>query len=126
MTLWQGKSKRKKTGGRYHSLRDKKRREMGGQPLHTTMGEKQLKKISGRGSTQKLKLAKTSYANVLDPKTKKYKKAKIKSVATNTANRHFVRMGVITKGAVIETDAGNARVTSRPSQDGTVNAILEK
>jgi small subunit ribosomal protein S8e len=35
-------------------------------------------------------------------------------------------MNIITKGAVIETDAGKARVTSRPGQHGVVNAVLLK
>jgi small subunit ribosomal protein S8e len=55
-----------------------------------------------------------------------FKKSKIKLVKENPANRNFARMNVITKGAIIETEDGMARVTSRPSRDGTVNAILIK
>lgn len=126
MALWQGKSKRKKTGGRYRYLRNKKRFEMGSQPVHTRVGEKQLKKKKGRGETQKLRLVKADHANVLDPKKKEYERVGIKEVLENPANRHFVRMGVITKGAIIDTEAGKARVTSRPSQDGVVNAVLQE
>ena len=32
--------------------------------------------------------------------------------------------GIITKGALIETELGKAIVTSRPGQDGVVNALL--
>jgi small subunit ribosomal protein S8e len=35
-------------------------------------------------------------------------------------------MNVITKGAIIETEDGLAKVTSKPSKDGVVNAVLIK
>jgi small subunit ribosomal protein S8e len=35
-------------------------------------------------------------------------------------------MNIITMGAVIETEIGNARVVSRPGQHGTINAVLIK
>jgi len=47
-------------------------------------------------------------------------------VIKNQANVDFQRKGVITKGAIIETPIGNAVVTSRPGQDGTINATLIK
>ena len=42
----------------------------------------------------------------------------------NPTNVDYDRRGVITKGTIIETPLGTARVTSRPGQDGIVNAIL--
>ncbi len=63
-------------------------------------------------------------ANVYDKKTKKFYKTKIKNVAENPANRHYVRRNIMTRGAIIETEKGKAVVTSRPGQDGTVNAVL--
>ena len=66
----------------------------------------------------------TNVANVFDPGTKKSFKVEIKTVLENPADSHFVRRNVITKGAVIDTEKGKAKVTSRPSQDGTVNAVL--
>jgi small subunit ribosomal protein S8e len=62
----------------------------------------------------------------MDPATNRVIKSKIKTVKENPANPHYVRMNIITKGAVIETDAGLARVTSRPGQHGVVNAVLIK
>jgi small subunit ribosomal protein S8e len=35
-------------------------------------------------------------------------------------------MGVLTRGALIETPLGIARVTSKPSADGVINAVLVK
>ncbi|MGA8914354.1 MAG: 30S ribosomal protein S8e, partial [Nitrososphaeraceae archaeon] len=44
----------------------------------------------------------------------------------NPTNKDFERRGVVTKGAIIDTDLGSARVVSRPGQHGIVNAILIK
>ena len=51
-------------------------------------------------------------------------RAKILRVKRSPANRDYERRGVITKGAVLETEAGEAVVTSRPTDDGVVNAVL--
>ena len=66
----------------------------------------------------------TIVANVLDPEKNTAKKVEILDVLDNTANRDFVRRKIITKGAVIETELGQARVTSRPGQHGVINAVL--
>ncbi len=97
---------------------------MGGKPISTVVGEDDLKKPRVKGGQTKVKRAKAAFANVTDPKTKKASKVKIKMVAENQANRHFVRRNIITKGAIIDTEKGKARVTSRPGQDGLVNAVL--
>ena len=62
-------------------------------------------------------------ANVAD-KSGKTSKSKILRVKHSPANRDYERRGVITRGAVIDTEAGEAVVTSRPTQDGVVNAVL--
>src|SRR5881296_1264151 len=51
-------------------------------------------------------------------------KSKLLRVIRNPANVDYQRRGVITKGAIVETELGQARVTSRPGQDGVINAIL--
>ena len=61
-----------------------------------------------------------------DPASKKVVKSKILEVTKNSANKDYERRGVISKGALLETNAGAARVISRPGQDGTVNAVLVK
>lgn len=65
-------------------------------------------------------------ASLADPNTKKVFPSKILSVKENPANPHYVRRNIITKGAIIETEAGLARVTSRPGQDGIIQAVLLK
>ena len=54
------------------------------------------------------------------------KKAKITEVVSNPSNRHYARENILTKGALIDTDLGRARITSRPGQTGIINAILLK
>jgi small subunit ribosomal protein S8e len=62
-------------------------------------------------------------ANVADH-SGKVTKLKIIRVKQSPANRDYGRRGVITRGAVIDTEAGEATVTSRPADDGVVNAVL--
>ena len=73
---------------------------------------------------QKVRLWGADVANLYDPKTNKYEQIKIKTISGNPANRHFIRRNIMTKGAIIETEKGKARITSRPGQDGVVNAVL--
>ncbi|WP_423792521.1 30S ribosomal protein S8e [Methanocaldococcus indicus] len=127
MSVWQGKSRRKPTGGLYRLARKKRKYEMGREPIETHISEdRKIKKVRTRGGNLKVKVVRTNYANVMDPETNTCKKVKILTVKENKANIHYVRRNVITKGAIIETEIGLARVTSRPGQDGTVNAVLIK
>jgi len=54
------------------------------------------------------------------------KRVKIIKVLENATNNDYQRRGVISKGAILETEEGKCRVVSRPGQHGTVNAILVK
>ncbi len=53
-------------------------------------------------------------------------KTKIKNVVDNPADKHLARRNIMTKGAIIETEHGKAKITSRPGQDGVINAVLAK
>lgn len=126
MAIWQGRSKRKASGGKYWPSRKKRLSEMGSNPTNTKVSEKTTKTlIRTRGAGYFSRLITAGVAN-LNLGGGKFKLSKIKTVKQNTANRHFVRMNVITRGAVIETEDGLARVTSRPAKDGAVNAVLIK
>lgn len=124
MALTNNRSKRKSTGGRYVSARKKRVFEIRNEPALTKLAEKRNKTRRGVGANKKTFLLSAKEANVYNPKTKKTVKAEIKNILENEANRHFVRRNIMTKGAVIETSAGKAKITSRPGQEGTVNAIL--
>ena len=120
----QERSRRKPSGGRYRPFRPKKLINIGRQPAGTTIGVRRLQHLRVRGGLYKERLLRVEEANLLDPKSGKFERAKIKAVLENPANRNFVRMNIITKGAIISTERGKAKVTSRPGQDGVVNAIL--
>ncbi|HTY46164.1 MAG TPA: 30S ribosomal protein S8e [Methanomassiliicoccales archaeon] len=126
MALWQGKSQRKPSGGRLRLARKKRRFEIGSDAEYTYMGETRLKKFRTRGGNSKVKLLKSGYANVMDPATKKMQQTKILTVKENSANPNYVQRNIINKGAIIQTELGLAKVTSRPGQDGAVNAVLVK
>ncbi len=123
MAVSQLRSKKKVSGGRY-KYRAKKKKNLGRLPVNTKLGKRKLKKVRGRSGIEKQKLLNEETANVYNPKTKKYSKLKILNIIDNKANRHFVRRNIITKGAIIKTEKGNARVNSRPGQEGSINAVL--
>jgi len=124
MVKWHLRSRRAPTGKRLKGLRKKRKMDRGSEFLETKIGKRSVKSKRSRGGSEKLKLLSVDKINIADPKTKKVRRVKILSVEKNPANPHFVRRNVITKGAVIRTEAGLVRVTSRPGQDGIVNGIL--
>lgn len=124
MALSQSRPKRKETGGRYIAYRKKKQYELGREPSFTKLGKKRMQVIRVMGANRKLRLLSADTANLFDPKTKSFKQIKIKTITDNPANRHFIRRNIMTKGAVVETELGKARITSRPGQNGVVNAVL--
>ncbi len=121
---WQGRSTRKYTSGRIISARSKKRYELGGDEANTHLGEIIRKTERTMGGNEKTRLLRDSNAIVTDPKTNTAKKVKIETVSGNPANIHYVRRNIITKGAIIRTELGAARVTNRPGQEGNINAVL--
>ncbi len=124
MALWQGKSRRSHTGRQIRYHRGKKRFEVGRETHLTTIGNRSIKKIRTLGAGHKYAAKTVDVAFVVDPSTNKTKKAEIKSVINNPANINYIRRNIITKGAVIDTSAGRAQVTSRPGQQGVVQAVL--
>ncbi len=126
MGVFQGRDLRKITGGfRGRHRKVKRKYEMGRYPINTTLAEKEKRKIERvRGGNIKVKLRFVTYANVVDPATGQSKKVRILRVLATPSHRELARRGIIVKGAIIETEAGVAQVTSRPGQDGVVNAVL--
>jgi len=124
MVKWHLRSERAPTGKRLRRIRKKRKMDRGSEFLETKIGERNIKIKRSRGGNKKLKLLAIDRINIADPKTKKVKTVKILSVEKNPANPHFVRRNVITKGAVVKTEIGLVKVTSRPGQNGVVNGIL--
>jgi small subunit ribosomal protein S8e len=125
MSVWHGHlHKRKPSGGRKRAHRSKRKFEQGSFPVETILGRPKKKIERGRGRNTKIKVLNANSAIVTDQKSGKTEKAEIVRVVRNPANIDYDRRGVITKGAVIETSLGLAHVTSRPGQDGIINAVL--
>jgi small subunit ribosomal protein S8e len=118
----QGRSPRKRTGGRRRPNHKKKKHELGTESTETQVGEPKLKVVDSRGNTQKIRAVTTDIASVADGATTH--EATIENVVENPSNPNYARRNIITKGAIIDTTEGQARVTSRPGQDGQVNAVV--
>ena len=118
---------RKKTGGKYIAARKKKAYEKKGQQrkvnLNKSSSEEKRKTWRVMGGNIKTSILKAKFVNILG-KDKKMKKIEIKNVLETPSNKFLARQNIITKGTIIETELGKARVTSRPTQDGIVNGIL--
>jgi len=126
MAISQKRSKRKITGGRYRPFRKEKIGELGRDPTLTKMGENRVRVIRIMSGKEKRVLLSAGLVNVYNSETKKYQKAKIKTVVENPANRHYVRRNIITKGTIVDTDIGKVKITSRPGQEGSLNGVLIK
>ncbi len=110
------------TGGSKGKFRDKKLAHVGGFFTATRVGDKEVRMVvRTRGGNRKVKLKKAAYVNVVT-KEGKTRRAKILRVI-ESHNPEFVRMDIITKGAVLETEIGKVKVTNRVGQDGVVNGV---
>ena len=122
--MWHGdQHKRKDSGGRKRANRKKRRYEKGFFPAETALGKPKSRIVQKHGGNEKVSLLAVNQVNVSDS-SGKTAKVEILRVIENPANVDYNRRGVITKGTMVATPLGTARVTSRPGQDGIVNAIL--
>jgi small subunit ribosomal protein S8e len=124
MGIWQGRSRRKPTGGRLRPSRKKRRFEIAPELQHATIGTGTVKKYRVRGANRKLRILTTNTVNVYDPATKKIRPAKLVTVRENPANPNYVQRNVITRGAIVETEVGLVQIRSPPGQDGVLNGVL--
>jgi len=88
------------------------------------LGAQSLRQYRSLGGNVKVGMLAAEFANVVDQKTKTVKKVKILNVKANPADPNYIQRNIMNKGATIETELGNAVITSRPGQDGAVNAVL--
>ncbi len=113
------------TGGRRHPLRIRRKYEIDRFPNEPINGAQITVTRNVRGKNTKTALKSIDFVN-LATKDAKVKKTKILKVLENATNNDYKRRGIITKGAILETQEGKCRVVSRPGQSGTVNAVLIK
>jgi small subunit ribosomal protein S8e len=104
--------------------RGKRKFELGRDITQPVIGPARNKIVNAMGTGTKVKVLKDDMVNVTDPKTNKTQKVKMTTVTANPANKNYVRRNILTKGAIVATEIGKAKITSRPGQDGEVNAIL--
>ncbi len=116
MARYQGRKERLKK-------RKKKKSELGSDSRKTKMAEEgESKNVRGLGGSGKTVAMNVKFANVsVKGKTKK---VAITSVGDNPSDKDFRRENVLALGGEIETEMGKAKITSRPGQDGVVNAVL--
>ena len=112
------------TGGRRHVLRSRRKYEMDRFPNEALIGDQITITRKVRGKNIKTSIKTIDSVNLaIDSKVKR---VKIIKVLENATNNDYQRRGIISKGAILETEEGKCRVVSRPGQHGTVNAILVK
>ena len=115
----------KTTGGRRHPLRIRRKYETDRYPNEAINGAQVTVTRRIRGNNKKTALKSIDFVN-LSTREAKVKKSKIIKVLENATNNDYKRRGIITKGAILETQDGKCRVVSKPGQNGIVNAILLK
>ncbi|UCC20861.1 MAG: 30S ribosomal protein S8e [Promethearchaeota archaeon] len=118
------RSKRKYTGKKFKYFRKKRKRELERPTIDTEIGAEKKKKQRVLGGNFKLRLFATQYINVTDPNTNKTQKVRILGFEENIASKDLNRRHVLTKGAVVETELGNVKISSRPGQHGVLNGVL--
>ena len=111
------------TGGIRHPLKTRQKFQIDRYPNEALMGEQETATRKTRGNNRKTALKTVNHVNLVLPDAK-IKRSKIIRVLENQTNNDYQRRGVITKGAILETEYGKCKVVSRPGQNGVINAIL--
>ncbi|MFW9966217.1 MAG: 30S ribosomal protein S8e [Candidatus Thorarchaeota archaeon] len=124
MGVWHRRSGRTKTGSRLRRFRGKRKHQMGRTPTETVVGETKRKAIGSKGKRTKNPALRVTMVNITDPKKKETYRVEIQDVEMNPASMDYQRRKIITRGTIIKTEKGRAKVTSRPGQDGVLNAVL--
>ena len=113
---------RKITGGKYHKFSKKEKHSLPGIERKVKLRDTKQKLVRGRGGNEKKVLLSCNVINLVSGKSAK--KVQIKNVLETPSNRFLARQNILTKGALVETELGKARITNRPSQEGSVQGVL--
>ena len=128
MAKWHGISRRKPSGGRLKRpsrYRGKRKTEISSENQFAFVGEKDARKLYRKtAGSQTVRVLSIKNINVNKPKEGKTVRAQITNVIRNDADTNYVRRNIVTKGAIVETDVGQVRITSRPGMHGVVSGIL--
>ena len=124
MAQWHGISRRKPSGGRKVQARGKRSTEISTEKQIAQIGEPKRKVYRRTGGNTLVRVLSENRVSISDPKTGKTTMGTIENVVENESDPNYVRRNVLVKGAIIETDQGRVRVTSRPGKDGVINGVL--
>ena len=113
------------TGGRRHPLKTRQKFQTDRYPNEALIGDQETSTRKTRGNNRKTGLKTVRHVNLVLSDAK-IKRSKIVKVLENKTNNDYQRRGIITKGAILETEDGKCRVISRPGQCGIINAVLVK
>ncbi len=116
--------KRKHTGGLIKHTRSRRSDEKDSFSVDTLLGDHSIRVKNSRGGNVKISLVSDNSVNVIDKSNNSIKKVAINRVLKNPSNRDYERRGVITRGAILDTELGKVRVLSRPGQSGIIDGIL--
>jgi small subunit ribosomal protein S8e len=124
MAQWHGISRRKPSGGRKVQARGKRSTEISSEKQMALIGESKTKIYRRTGGNTLVRVLAADKVSINNPKTGKTTLGTIENVVENESDPNYVRRNVWVKGAIIETDKGRVRITSRPGKDGVINGIL--
>ena len=124
MAQWHGISRRKPTGGRRVQARSKRSTEISSEKQFALIGDVKRKIYRKTGGNTLVRVLSADKVSVNDPKTGKTKVATMKTVVESPSDPNYVRRNILTKSAVVDTDMGQVRITSRPGHDGVINGVL--
>lgn len=124
MAYYQGNDSKKATGGLKERHRKKRKYELGSPPAKTLLSSDEERRAERAfGGNKKVKLRKGLYINIAMGNGTT-KKVKILDVVETPENPQNSKSKIISKGSIVKTELGLAKVTSRPGQDGVLNGIL--
>ena len=124
MAQWHGISRRKPSGGRKVQARGKRSTEISSEKQMALIGESKTKIYRRTGGNTLVRVLAADKVSINNPKTGKTTLGTIENVVENESDPNYVRRNVLVRGAIIETDKGRVRITSRPGKDGVINGIL--
>jgi len=123
MGQWHGISRRKSSGGRRVSSRGKRSTEISSEKQFALIGEPKRKIYRKTGGNTLVRVLSENRCTI-NGKDGKSTIANITTVIKNDANSNYIRRNILTKGAVVETDKGQVKITSRPGHDGVLNGVV--
>ncbi|MBT04521.1 MAG: 30S ribosomal protein S8e [Euryarchaeota archaeon] len=124
MAQWHGISGRKPSGGRRVRARGKRSTEISTEKQLALIGESKKKIYRRTGGNTLVRVLAADKVSINNPKTGKTTLGTIDNVVENESDPNYVRRNVLVKGAIIETDKGRVKITSRPGKDGVINGVL--